>query len=243
MGRNRGLAAGRRCAVQRGGRICWTIRFATVLSSVPERSNASVWFPTRFARGTFLRKHFAQRPMRQSSLNHCHSLPKQNWKDACVRSGRDWSVFVWAWGDLYKRVPWCRFRRNLCVVRCVVEWVFSRDASKIGRQEMSSVVAEKLKLLRSRAAIRAVDVANMLGTTPETVSRWNQGRAYPRPGKESLLVDLEYIVERLSEFYSDPKTARAWLYSRHKYFNGLRPADLIPGRTYRRSLGSHSGHG
>ena len=90
-----------------------------------------------------------------------------------------------------------------------------------------NVIAEKLALLERRAAIRGVDVANMLGTTPETVSRWNQGRAYPRPSKESLLVDLEYIVERLSEFYSDPKTARAWLYSRHKYFNGLRPADLI----------------
>lgn len=95
-----------------------------------------------------------------------------------------------------------------------------------------NVVAAKLKFLKSRAAIRAVDVANMLGTTPETVSRWNQGRAYPRPGNESLLVDLEYIVERLSEFYSDPCTARAWLYSRHKYFDGLRPADLIQeGRT------------
>lgn len=90
-----------------------------------------------------------------------------------------------------------------------------------------NAVAAKLKLLRTRAAIRSVDVANMLGTTPETVSRWNHGRAYPRPNKESLLVDLEYIVERLSEFYSDPRTARAWLYSRHKYFDGLRPADLI----------------
>ena len=90
-----------------------------------------------------------------------------------------------------------------------------------------NAVAEKLKLLRTRAAIRSVDVANMLGTTPETVSRWNHGRAYPRPKKENLLVDLEYIVERLSEFYSDPRSARAWLYSRHKYFRGLRPADLI----------------
>ena len=90
-----------------------------------------------------------------------------------------------------------------------------------------NVIAGKLEVLKRRAAIRAVDVANMLGTTPETVSRWNQGRAYPRPNKESRLVDLEYIVERLSEFYSDPRTARAWLYSRHKYFNGLRPADLI----------------
>ena len=90
-----------------------------------------------------------------------------------------------------------------------------------------NVVAEKLELLRTRAAIRSVDVANMLGTTPETVSRWNRGRAYPRPGKENLLMDLEYIVERLAEFYSDPRTARTWLYSRHRYFNGVRPADLI----------------
>ncbi|MCY3794232.1 MAG: DUF2384 domain-containing protein [Gammaproteobacteria bacterium] len=31
----------------------------------------------------------------------------------------------------------------------------------------------------------------------------------------------------MSEFYSEPRTVRAWLYSRHKYFDGLRPADLI----------------
>lgn len=90
-----------------------------------------------------------------------------------------------------------------------------------------NVVVEKLELLRTRAAIRLVDVANMLGTTPRTVSRWNQGHANPRPSKEILLGDLEYIVERLAEFYSDPRTARAWLYSRHRYFHGLRPADLV----------------
>ena len=44
---------------------------------------------------------------------------------------------------------------------------------------------------------------------------------------ENSFVDLEYIVERLSEFYSDPRTARAWLYSRHRYFGGRRPADPI----------------
>ena len=92
---------------------------------------------------------------------------------------------------------------------------------------VANVVAEKLGLLRTRAAIRSVDVAQMLGTTPETVSRWNRGRAYPRPSKESLLVDLEYIVVRLSEFYSDAGTARGWLYSRHRYFGGARPVDLI----------------
>ena len=88
-------------------------------------------------------------------------------------------------------------------------------------------VSEKLELLRTKAAMRSIDVANMLGTTPETVSRRHRGRAYPRPTEEDLLANLEYIVERLSEFYSDPSTARAWLYSRHGFFGGLRPAELI----------------
>ena len=38
-------------------------------------------------------------------------------------------------------------------------------------------VSEKLELLRTKAAMRSIDVANMLGTTPETVSRWHRGRA------------------------------------------------------------------
>ena len=66
-----------------------------------------------------------------------------------------------------------------------------------------------------------------LGTTFDTVSRRNHGRAHPRPSKEKMLMDLEYVVERLAEFYSDPITARAWLYSSHRYFDGVRPADLI----------------
>ena len=88
-------------------------------------------------------------------------------------------------------------------------------------------VSAKLELLRTKAAIRSIDVANMLGTTPRTVSRWKHGRAYPGPNNEYLLVDLERIVERLSEFYPDARTARAWLYLGHRFFNGLRPADLI----------------
>ena len=88
-------------------------------------------------------------------------------------------------------------------------------------------VAGKLELLKTRAAMRSTDIANMLGATLETVSRWSRGQAYPRRNKANLLADLECIVERLSEFYADPETARAWLFSRHRYFDGLRPADLI----------------
>lgn len=79
--------------------------------------------------------------------------------------------------------------------------------------------------------MRSVDIANLLGTRPETVSRWHQGKAFPRSAVERQLLDLEYIVDQLSDFY-EPQEARLWLFSRQKLLDGERPADLIQqGRT------------
>lgn len=96
---------------------------------------------------------------------------------------------------------------------------------------MSTAIARKLEHLNQKAAIRAVDVANMLGTRPETVSRWNQGRAFPHPDTQRQLLELEYIVDQLADFY-EPKEARLWLFSRQKLLGGAIPAQLIQaGRT------------
>lgn len=94
-----------------------------------------------------------------------------------------------------------------------------------------NVIARKLQVIERKGAMRAVDVANLLGTRPETVSRWNQGRAFPRPDTEKLLLELEYIVEQLSDFYQ-PAETRLWLYSRQKRLDAATPAELIQqGRT------------
>lgn len=74
--------------------------------------------------------------------------------------------------------------------------------------------------------MRSVDVANLLGTRPETVSRWNQGKAFPRPDAQKNLLALEYIVDELSDIYA-PQEARLWLYSRQKLLRGSTPAELI----------------
>lgn len=89
-----------------------------------------------------------------------------------------------------------------------------------------NVIARKLELIEQKGAMRSVDVANLLGTRPETVSRWNQGKAFPRSDTQKLLLELEYIVEQLSDFY-EPQEARLWLFSRQKRFGGITPADLI----------------
>jgi hypothetical protein len=90
----------------------------------------------------------------------------------------------------------------------------------------ANVIAKKLDILVEKAAMRSVDVANLLGTRPETVSRWNQGKAFPRSDTQRILLDLEYIVEQLADFY-EPQEARLWLFSRQKLLNGATPAELI----------------
>ena len=74
--------------------------------------------------------------------------------------------------------------------------------------------------------MRSTEVARLLGTRPETVSRWNQGRAYPQPRKEKTLLELEYIVDQLADFY-EPDEARQWIFAPQQLLDGRSPAELI----------------
>ena len=91
---------------------------------------------------------------------------------------------------------------------------------------MSNAIARKIESIEQKGGMRSIDVANVLGTRPETVSRWNQGKAFPRGDTERLLLDLDYIVDQLSDFY-DPLEARVWLFSRQRLLNGNSPVNLI----------------
>jgi transcriptional regulator with XRE-family HTH domain len=91
---------------------------------------------------------------------------------------------------------------------------------------MSNAVARKLDSIRTKGGLKNIDVANVLGLRPEQVSRWNQGKAFPQPEKERTLLELEYIIDELSDFY-DPQEARLWLFSRQKLLDGQVPAELI----------------
>lgn len=91
---------------------------------------------------------------------------------------------------------------------------------------MTSAVAKKLASIRTKGAMKHRDVADLLGTRPETVSRWNQGRAYPHSSTERTLLELEFIVDQLSDFY-EPNEARLWIFSPQKLLGGVSPAALI----------------
>jgi len=91
---------------------------------------------------------------------------------------------------------------------------------------MGNAISRKLDTIREKGAMKNVDVANLLGLREETISRWNQGKAYPQPPAEKTLLTLEYIVDQLADFYT-PKEARQWVFSPQKHLDGKSPAELI----------------
>lgn len=91
---------------------------------------------------------------------------------------------------------------------------------------MAEALAAQLDQLKRRAGIRFREVARLLDTTPQTVSRWRSGKVEPQPDRLKQLLVLTWLAEELSEFYS-PEQARLWLFKPHKLLNGDTPADRI----------------
>jgi len=91
---------------------------------------------------------------------------------------------------------------------------------------MAGAVAERLDAITERGGIRAREVAQLLDTTPQTVSRWRTGRSSPQPDGLHRLLTLEWLIDELAEFY-EPEQARLWLFSPHRLLHGERPADRI----------------
>jgi transcriptional regulator with XRE-family HTH domain len=91
---------------------------------------------------------------------------------------------------------------------------------------MSAAVARILDDLRSRGGLQGKDIANIVDVSTATVSRWSHGNGSPNLRTQTVIADLRYVVDRLSDFYSADET-RLWLHSRHPLLNGERAIDLI----------------
>ena len=100
---------------------------------------------------------------------------------------------------------------------------------------MSNAIAIRLKVIDEKASLKFSEVAELLKVRPETVSRWNQGKASPQSEPEQRLLELGYIVEQLSELYQ-PDEARLWMLSPQKLFRGEKPFDLIREGRYQEVL-------
>lgn len=96
---------------------------------------------------------------------------------------------------------------------------------------MSTAVAQILEVLKTRGGLRGADIANIVDASPPTVSRWAKGTASPPLHTQTIIAELRYVVDRLSEFYTAGET-RLWLHTPHPLLNNERAIDLInAGRT------------
>ena len=91
---------------------------------------------------------------------------------------------------------------------------------------MPGAVAIRLDSIQRKASISASEVADLLGTTSQTVSRWRRSRVQPEQERLRLLLDLDWLASQLADFY-EPDEARLWLFARHPLLGGDRPFDRI----------------
>jgi transcriptional regulator with XRE-family HTH domain len=89
-----------------------------------------------------------------------------------------------------------------------------------------SALKNRLQNIRDKSGINSRDVAQLLQTTPQTVSRWQNGESAPHPKSLERLLALDWLVEQLSQVYR-PDEAKLWLFSRHQMLAGERPVDRI----------------
>ena len=100
-----------------------------------------------------------------------------------------------------------------------------------GAAERSTAVARLVDDLQRYGGLKGRDIANIVGVSPPTVSRWRKGEGGPTIEKQRVIAELRWVAERLSDFY-EPDEARLWLQSSHPQLKGERPYDLInQGRT------------
>lgn len=91
---------------------------------------------------------------------------------------------------------------------------------------MTNAIAQRISAICEKGNLKHKDIAMLLNTNPETVSRWNQGRNSPQPNAEQTLLILEFIIDQLSSLYA-PNEARLWVFSPQKMLGGDSPAELI----------------
>jgi transcriptional regulator with XRE-family HTH domain len=106
-----------------------------------------------------------------------------------------------------------------------------RRGLAIKAARMPNAVSRILDRLRDDGGLQGKDIANIVAVSPATVSRWSSGKASPDLRTQTVIAELRYVVDRLSDFYT-PEETRLWLHASHPMLNGERAIDLInAGRT------------
>jgi hypothetical protein len=89
-----------------------------------------------------------------------------------------------------------------------------------------SSIARAVEELKRFGGLNGRDIANIFDVSPPTVSRWGKGIGGPTIQKQTIIAELRWVAERLSDFYT-PEEVRVWLHTAHPLLNGESAIDLI----------------
>ena len=72
---------------------------------------------------------------------------------------------------------------------------------------MASAVAARLDSIKANAGVQSKEIAQLLDTTPQTISRWQQGKVDPHSGKPFRLVSEEgrFVIHSIGDNLADER--------------------------------------
>jgi transcriptional regulator with XRE-family HTH domain len=91
---------------------------------------------------------------------------------------------------------------------------------------MSTGIARKIESIKQFAGISGNNIAQLVGATPQTLSRWTTGKNAPQPEHLSRLLELEYLAGELAEFF-EQGDVKLWLMAPHPELGGKAPMELL----------------
>jgi len=94
------------------------------------------------------------------------------------------------------------------------------------------MIASRVQELERQADLTHEDVAQIVGTTARTVSRWTKGSVSPQRVARQRLVELAYVAEELTKVLK-PEERNVWIFSPNRLLDHDSPAERISQGDYR----------
>lgn len=78
----------------------------------------------------------------------------------------------------------------------------------------------------TRRALTLTEIGEIVGAGERAIQKWAAGAARPEGAKRDRLLELQYVIEELSDVYK-PEGVDIWLHSRQRALDGRRPLDVL----------------
>jgi hypothetical protein len=89
-----------------------------------------------------------------------------------------------------------------------------------------SVVYRRIVTDVRRMGLTTGEIADITGVGERQVQNWVSGSSRPGGKNRDLLLEIHYIVDRLSDVYT-PEGVEVWLHGRNKLLDSQKPIELL----------------